>query len=116
VGRTGIEQSYETILRGVKGYNIFLRDVHNKIKSNFAEGKYDKEAVPGKNITASIDAELQQYVESLMVNKVGSVVAIEPSTGDDSYSGFQSRTGGIKTCHNKQALQRDCQRPIQTYV
>jgi penicillin-binding protein 2 len=82
VGRTGIEQSYEGILRGEKGYNIFLRDVHNKIKSNFADGKYDKEAVPGKNITASIDAELQQYVESLMVNKVGSVVAIEPSTGE----------------------------------
>lgn len=82
VGRTGMEQSYEGILRGEKGYNIFLRDVHNKIKSSFAEGKYDKEAIPGKNITSSIDAELQQYVESLMINKVGSVVAIEPSTGE----------------------------------
>lgn len=82
VGRTGMEQSYEGIIRGVKGYNIFLRDVHNKVKSSFSNGEYDKEAIPGKNIISSIDAELQQYVESLMVNKVGSVVAIEPSTGE----------------------------------
>lgn len=82
VGRTGIELSYEGILKGVKGYNIFLRDVHNKVKSNYAEGKYDKTAIPGKNIVSSIDAELQQYVELLMQNKVGSVVAIEPSTGE----------------------------------
>ncbi|HBY01937.1 MAG TPA: penicillin-binding protein 2, partial [Rikenellaceae bacterium] len=82
VGRTGMEQSYEGIIRGEKGYNIFLRDVHNKVKSSFSNGKYDKEAIPGKNIISSIDAELQQYVESLMVNKVGSVVAIEPSSGE----------------------------------
>lgn len=82
VGRTGMEQSYEGIVRGEKGYNIFLRDVHNKVQSSFSNGKYDKEAIPGKNIISSIDAELQQYVESLMVNKVGSVVAIEPSTGE----------------------------------
>ncbi|MBP6365432.1 Peptidoglycan D,D-transpeptidase MrdA [bioreactor metagenome] len=82
VGKTGIEQSYEGFLKGEKGYNIFLRDVHNKVKSSFSEGKYDKEAIPGKNITSSIDAELQQYVESLMQNKIGSVVAIEPSTGE----------------------------------
>ncbi|MDD2491182.1 MAG: penicillin-binding transpeptidase domain-containing protein, partial [Bacteroidales bacterium] len=82
IGRTGIELSYEGILKGEKGYNIFLRDVHNKVKSSFSEGEYDKDAVPGKNIVASIDAELQQYVEMLMQNKVGSVVAIEPSTGE----------------------------------
>ena len=82
VGRTGIELSYEGILKGEKGYNIFLRDVHNKVKSSYAEGKYDKTAIPGKNIVSSIDAELQQYVELLMQNKVGSVVAIEPSTGE----------------------------------
>ena len=82
VGRTGMEQSYEGIIRGEKGYNIFLRDVHNKVQSSFSNGKYDKEAIPGKNIISSIDAELQQYVESLMVNKVGSVVAIEPSSGE----------------------------------
>lgn len=82
VGRTGIEQSYEGVLRGKKGYNIFLRDVHNKVKSSFSNGEYDIDAVPGKSITSSIDAELQSYGESLMTNKVGSLVAIEPSTGE----------------------------------
>lgn len=82
VGRTGIEQSYEGVLRGKKGYNIFLRDVHNKVKSSFADGQYDIDAVPGKSITSSIDAELQSYGESLMANKVGSLVAIEPSSGE----------------------------------
>lgn len=82
VGRTGMEQAFEKILRGEKGYNIFLRDVHNKVKSSFSDGKYDKEAIPGKSIITSIDAELQSYGEMLMANKIGSVVAIEPSTGE----------------------------------
>jgi len=82
VGRTGIEQSYEGILKGEKGYNIFMRDVHNKVQSSFSNGEYDLEAIPGKNIISSIDAELQSYGETLMVNKVGSLVAIEPTTGE----------------------------------
>lgn len=82
IGRTGIEQSYEGVLKGEKGYNIFLRDVNNRVKSSFAEGQYDLDAVPGKNIISSIDAELQSYGESLMVNKMGSLVAIEPSSGE----------------------------------
>ncbi|MDD2419433.1 MAG: penicillin-binding transpeptidase domain-containing protein [Bacteroidales bacterium] len=82
IGRTGIEQSYEHILKGQKGYNIFLRDVHNQVKSSFSDGKYDKPAIPGKTIISSIDAHLQQYGELLMQNKVGSLVAIEPSTGE----------------------------------
>ncbi|NCB20100.1 MAG: penicillin-binding protein 2, partial [Bacteroidia bacterium] len=61
IGRTGIEQSYEHILKGEKGYNIYLRDVHNQVKSSFADGKYDKPAIPGKTIISSIDAKLQQY-------------------------------------------------------
>lgn len=82
VGATGLEQSYEGILKGEKGFNIFLRDVHNKVQSGFAEGKYDKAAVPGKDIVSTIDGYLQQYGEELMKNKVGSMVAIEPSTGE----------------------------------
>ena len=82
VGRTGIERSYEHILKGKKGYNIFLRDVHNKVKASFSDGQYDLDAIPGKSITSSIDGELQQYGELLMSNKVGSLVAIEPSTGE----------------------------------
>lgn len=82
VGASGLEKSYEQTLRGEKGYNILLRDVHNRIQSSFASGEYDKNAVPGKNIISTIDGHLQQYGEQLMQNKVGSVVAIEPSTGE----------------------------------
>ncbi len=81
-GATGLEKSYEGVLKGEKGYNILLRDVHNRIQSSFANGEYDKNAVPGKDIISTIDGHLQQYGEQLMQNKVGSVVAIEPSTGE----------------------------------
>lgn len=82
VGATGLEQSYEDVLKGEKGYNIYLRDVHNRVQSSFANGKYDIAAVPGKDIISTIDGPLQQYGEELMQNKVGSLVAIEPSTGE----------------------------------
>lgn len=82
VGASGLEKSYENVLKGEKGYNILLRDVHNRIQSSFANGEYDKNAIPGKDIISTIDGYLQQYGEQLMQNKVGSVVAIEPSTGE----------------------------------
>lgn len=82
VGASGLEQAYEEVLRGKKGYSILLRDVHNRIQSSFADGKYDIDAIPGKDIVTTIDGNLQQYGEELMQNKVGSLVAIEPSTGE----------------------------------
>ena len=82
VGITGIERSYEDVLRGKKGYNIMVRDVHNRIRQSFRNGEMDVEAEPGKDLVASIDGPLQQYGERLMRNKVGSIVAIEPSTGE----------------------------------
>ncbi len=82
VGASGLEKSYENLLKGEKGYSILLRDVHNRIQSNFADGAYDKAAVPGQDIVSTIDGYLQQYGEELMKNKVGSVVAIEPSSGE----------------------------------
>lgn len=82
VGASGLEKSYEDVLKGEKGYNILLRDVHNRIQSSFENGAYDKDAVPGKDIVSTIDGHMQQYGEELMQNKVGSVVAIEPSTGE----------------------------------
>lgn len=82
VGASGLELAYEDVLKGEKGYTILLRDVHNRVQSHFADGIYDKPAVPGKDIVTSIDGKLQQYGEYLMQNKVGSVVAIEPSTGE----------------------------------
>ena len=81
-GKTGIEAAREKELRGEKGYNIMVRDSRNKIMSGFNDGELDKEAVPGKNITTTIDAELQHYGQMLMQNKVGSLIAIEPSTGE----------------------------------
>lgn len=82
VGASGLEQAYEEVLKGKKGYSILLRDVHNRIQSSFADGKYDIDAIPGKDIVTTIDGNLQQYGEELMHNKVGSLVAIEPSTGE----------------------------------
>lgn len=81
-GKTGIEAAREKELRGEKGYNIMLRDSRNKIMSRYKDGEMDKEAVPGKDITTTIDANLQHYGQMLMNNKVGSLVAIEPSTGE----------------------------------
>ena len=81
-GDLGVEKSYEQYLRGRKGKQILLRDAHGRIKGHFEDGKYDISPIPGKDLTLSIDADLQAYAESLMVNKVGAVVAIQPSTGE----------------------------------
>ena len=81
-GKTGIEATCEEYLKGEKGYNIYLRNSHNKIEGRYRDGEMDKEAVPGKDITTTIDAELQHYGQMLMQNKVGSLVAIEPATGE----------------------------------
>jgi penicillin-binding protein 2 len=82
IGVSGIEKSYEEHLRGRKGVNIFLVDVHNNIKGSYAEGRYDTVAVPGTNLWSTIDLTLQEYGERLMQNKTGSIVAIEPATGE----------------------------------
>ena len=81
-GKTGIEAAREKELRGEKGYNIWLRNSRNRIESRYRDGEMDKEAVPGNDITTTIDAELQHYGQMLMNNKVGSLIAIEPSTGE----------------------------------
>ena len=81
-GMTGIEAAREKELRGEKGYNVWLRNSKNKIESRYDNGAEDKEAIPGSDITTTIDAELQNYGQKLMKNKVGSLIAIEPSTGE----------------------------------
>ncbi len=82
IGVSGIEKAYEDKLKGIKGEKLLLKDVHNNIKGNFKNGKFDTKSIPGKNLTSSIDIFLQNYGEQLMQNKRGSVVAIEPSTGE----------------------------------
>lgn len=82
IGISGIEQSYEKQLRGKKGVNIYLVDVHNRIKGPYANGRLDKKAEVGANIISTVDSKLQAYGEKLMKNKIGSIVAIEPKTGE----------------------------------
>ena len=82
IGVSGIEKAYEDKLRGQKGVKLLLKDVHNNIKGSFNDGKFDIKSKPGKDLQSSIDIFLQNYGESLMKNKRGSIVAIEPSTGE----------------------------------
>ena len=82
IGISGIEKSYEKELRGRKGMKIMMVDVHNREKGNFEGGKYDTIALSGLNLYTSLDADLQEYGEKLMQYKKGSIVAIEPSTGE----------------------------------
>ncbi len=82
IGKSGVERTYENYLRGQKGVKIYLADVHNRLQGSYANGRYDTSAVAGKNITLSIDGELQYYGEQLMKNKIGGVVAIEPASGE----------------------------------
>lgn len=82
IGRQGVEQQYEKILRGVKGVKHFQKDRFNRVIAPYKEGKLDTLPVPGRNIQLTIDAELQKYGEELMINKRGGIVAIEPATGE----------------------------------
>ncbi len=82
IGISGIEKSYETELRGIKGARIIMVDVFNREKGSFRNGKYDTVAVMGQSLYTTLDADLQEYGEMLMKNKRGSIVAIEPATGE----------------------------------
>jgi len=82
IGRSGIERFYENELRGRKGVNIQLVDVHNRVVGPFLNGSLDTMSVVGSDITLTIDADLQEYAEMLMSNMRGAAVAIEPSTGE----------------------------------
>lgn len=82
IGKQGVERFYEKQLRGEKGIEVLLRDAHGRIQGNYMDGKFDKASVPGKNLTLSLDIELQMLGERLLEGKIGSIVAIEPSTGE----------------------------------
>ena len=82
LGKTGIEKAYEQELKGKAGIKRLMVDVHNRIKGPFEGGKYDTLPIPGNDITSTIDIELQEYGELLMTGKRGSIVAIEPSSGE----------------------------------
>ena len=82
IGKLGIERSYEKQLRGEKGMQILLRDVHGRIQGRYQDGAYDQAPVPGRNLTLGIDIDLQALAERLLEGKRGAIVAIEPSTGE----------------------------------
>lgn len=82
IGKSGIELSYESLLRGKRGVKRVLVDVHNREKGSYMDGELDTMAVTGKTIYLSLDAVIQEYGEKLMQNKRGSIVAIEPQTGE----------------------------------
>lgn len=81
-GQNGVEQTYENVLRGKKGVEVFLRDAHGRIQGKLDDGAHDIQSKAGQNLTLSIDIDLQMYGERLMENKVGSIVAIDPKTGE----------------------------------
>ncbi len=82
IGKQGVEESYEAILRGVKGVKYRQKNKYNKDIGAYKNGEFDTIAVRGEDITLSIDGLLQQYGEELMKNKRGGIVAIEPRTGE----------------------------------
>ncbi len=82
IGKSGFEKSYEEVLRGKKGYRYMVVDAHNRLMGSLANGEKDEAAEAGKNVTLTIDIDLQRFAESLMQGKKGAVVAIEPKTGE----------------------------------
>ena len=106
IGKSGLEKSYEEVLRGIKGKRIMQVDVHNREIGSYMNGAYDTMAVEGGNLYTTLDASLQEYAEGLMANKRGCIVAIEPSTGDPNL--LVGRVRG----ENYQMLLQDISRPL----
>lgn len=82
IGKIGIERVYEQYLRGQKGGAYLMVDVKGRVKGSLEDGKHDRPSVLGKDIITTLDIDLQEYGEKLMGNKIGSIVAIEPKTGE----------------------------------
>ncbi|MCF6278774.1 MAG: penicillin-binding protein 2 [Flavobacteriaceae bacterium] len=82
IGKSGIEKTYESFLRGIKGIKHIQKNKFNKEIGSFKGGIYDTLATPGKDLTLTLDAVLQEYGQRLMANKRGGIIAIEPSSGE----------------------------------
>jgi penicillin-binding protein 2 len=117
IGKQGIESFYEKQLRGEKGKEVLLRDAYGRVKGRYMEGAMDVAPIPGKNLTLSLDIELQALAERLLQNKIGSVVAIEPSTGEvlcmASSPAFNPQMlTGRQRGENHRLLSKDKQKPL----
>ena len=117
LGITGVEKSYEDLLRGQRGVQNLMVDALNRPKGHYADGKYDTLAVAGEHMISSLDKELQKLGEKLMSNKIGSIVAIEPSSGE--ILSFVSSPGydpnlmvGRQRGNNYMALLNDTYKPM----
>ncbi len=117
IGISGLESAYEEVLRGKKGVKINEIDNHGVIKGSFRNGMYDSLPIPGRSLVCTIDAELQELAEELMEGKVGSVVAIEPKTGEillmvssPTYDPNELVGKNLRLNYNK--LLRNPQRPL----
>lgn len=117
IGVNGIEKTYENYLRGSKGRRYRLIDVKGREKGAYKDGKFDSDARSGKDITLTIDSKLQEYAEYLMQNYEGSVVAIEPSSGEvlaivsAPYYNPSLLVGRVRQ-QNYRALKRDTLEPL----
>ena len=117
IGKQGIESYYERELRGQKGKEVLLRDAYGRVKGRYMEGSMDVAPIPGKNLTLSLDIELQALAERLLQNKIGSIVAIEPSTGEvlcmaSSPTFDPQMLVGRKRGENHRLLSQDKQKPL----
>ncbi len=116
-GVNGVEAAYEDKLRGVKGMSIKLVDVHNRDQGKFQKGRFDTLAVAGRTITTTINIGLQEYGEKLMKNKIGAIVAIEPSSGEilaliSSPTYNPNLLSGRKRSKNYKIISRDKNKPL----
>ena len=116
-GKLGVERFYEKQLRGQKGVQILLRDAHGRIQGRYKNGEYDTKPIAGKDLTLSIDLKLQALGERLMQGKIGSIVAIEPSTGEilcmvSSPTYDPRNMVGRQRGKGHQLLQKDARKPL----
>lgn len=117
IGISGLEAQYEEVLRGKRGVKYELKNVQGITKGKFEDGTYDTAAIPGENLQITIDIDLQKYGEKLLKNKRGSIVAIEPSTGEilafvSSPSYDPNLLTGRSFASNFDTLQKDPRKPL----
>ena len=116
-GRGGIERTYEKELRGKKGVEVYMRDSRGRIQGSFQNGQMDLPAEAGNDLYLSIDRATQQVAEQLMQNKIGSIVAIEPKTGEviamvSAPNWDPRRLVGKERSANYQQLLKDTNKPL----
>jgi penicillin-binding protein 2 len=117
IGISGLERFYETELRGRRGVKYIMKDVRGVQKGSYRGGEFDTLSLPGENLISTLDAVLQKYGESLMQNKIGSIVAIEPKTGEilafiSAPSYDPNVLTGRKFSDNYQVLEKDLYKPL----